>query len=93
MPLFRRFSLFHTMLNLPSWKFFGALFVFYLVVNFIFACIYFVIGGTEFQGILADTPWTLFKELFFFSTETYTTVGYGRSLESRLEIWQILLRP
>jgi inward rectifier potassium channel len=78
MPLFRRFSLFHTMLNLPSWKFFGALFVFYLVVNFIFACIYFVIGGGEFQGILADTPWALFKELFFFSTETYTTVGYGR---------------
>jgi len=77
-PIFRRFSLFHTMLNLPSWKFFGALFVFYLAVNFIFACIYFVIGKAEFQGILADTPWTLFKELFFFSTETYTTVGYGR---------------
>ncbi len=77
-PLFRRFSLFHTMLNLPSWKFFGALFVFYLAVNFIFACIYFVIGKGEFQGILADTPWKLFNELFFFSTETYTTVGYGR---------------
>jgi inward rectifier potassium channel len=75
---FRRFSLFHTMLNLPSWKFFGALFVFYLAVNFIFACIYFVIGRGEFQGILAVTTWDLFKELFFFSTETYTTVGYGR---------------
>jgi inward rectifier potassium channel len=77
-PIFRRFSLFHTMLNLPSWKFFGALFVFYLVVNFIFACIYFTIGRPEFQGILADTSWGLFKEMFFFSTETYTTVGYGR---------------
>src|SRR5450432_3917221 len=77
-PFFKRFSLFHTMLNLPSWKFFGALFVFYLCVNFIFACIYFFIGRGEFQGILAVTTWDLFKEVFFFSTETYTTVGYGR---------------
>jgi len=77
-PFFKRFSLFHTMLNLPSWKFFGALFVFYLCVNFIFACIYFYIGRGEFQGILAVTTWDLFKEVFFFSTETYTTVGYGR---------------
>src|SRR5450755_546341 len=75
---FKRFSLFHTMLNLPSWKFFGALFVFYLCVNFLFACIYFFIGRGEFQGIMAVSSWDLFKEVFFFSTETYTTVGYGR---------------
>lgn len=73
-----RFSLYHSMLNMPSWKFFGALFVFYLLVNFIFACIYFFIGAVQFQGVLAHTPWETFKELFFFSTETYTTVGYGR---------------
>jgi inward rectifier potassium channel len=77
-PFFRRFSLFHTMLNLPSWKFFGTLFAFYLVVNFIFATIYFFIGKSEFQGIVSTGSWSLFKEVFFFSTETYTTVGYGR---------------
>src|SRR5664279_2056724 len=74
----QRFSLFHKMLNLPSWKFFGALFVFYLVVNFIFACIYFTIGESQFQGVQAVTQFGTFKEMFFFSTETYTTVGYGR---------------
>jgi inward rectifier potassium channel len=78
LPFFKRFSLFHTMLNLPSWKFFGALFVFYLCINFIFACIYFFVGKGEFQGIVAVSSWDLFKEVFFFSTETYTTVGYGR---------------
>jgi len=66
------------MLNLPSWKFFGALFVFYLSVNFIFGCIYFFIGRSQFQGVQAVTNFQVFKEMFFFSTETYTTVGYGR---------------
>jgi inward rectifier potassium channel len=75
---FQRFSLYHTMLNMPTWKFYGTLFAFYLTVNFIFACIYFFIGKAQFQGILALTQWGIFKEVFFFSTETYTTVGYGR---------------
>jgi inward rectifier potassium channel len=30
------------------------------------------------QGIIATTPWGKLKELYFFSTETFTTVGYGR---------------
>ncbi len=75
---FQRFSLYHSMLNMPTWKFYGTLFAFYLTVNFIFSCIYFLIGGDQFQGILPKTQWGIFKELFFFSTETYTTVGYGR---------------
>jgi inward rectifier potassium channel len=32
----------------------------------------------ELQGVVANTPWAKFKEAFFFSTETFTTVGYGR---------------
>jgi|SRR5450755_957598 inward rectifier potassium channel len=75
---FKRFSLFHQMLNLPSWKFFGALFVIYLAINFAFGCVYFFIGKSQFQGIEAITTAGIFKEMFFFSTETYTTVGYGR---------------
>ncbi len=78
LPFFQRFSLYHTMLNMPLWKFYGTLFAFYLAVNFIFACIYFVIGPQQFQGILATGQRGTFKEMFFFSTETFTTVGYGR---------------
>ncbi|HSZ34042.1 MAG TPA: ion channel [Puia sp.] len=74
----RRFSLFHKMLNLPPWKFFGILFVFYLISNFFFACIYFIIGNSQFQGVQSVSQWQSFKEMFFFSTETFTTVGYGR---------------
>lgn len=77
-PFYQRFSLFHSMLNMPSWKFFGALFTFYLTVNFIFGCIYYFIGNGQFVGVQATTRWQFFKEMFFFSTETFTTVGYGR---------------
>ena len=77
-PFFRRFSLYHTMLNMPTWKFYGTLFTFYFSVNFLFACIYFFIGITQFQGVLAVSGFAYFKEMYFFSTETYTTVGYGR---------------
>src|SRR5580700_7258316 len=74
LPYIQRFSLFHTMLNMPVWKFYGTLFIFYLVVNFIFAFIYFLIGQIQFQGMIAVTPVETFKESFFFSTETFTTV-------------------
>jgi len=77
-PFYRRFSLFHSMLNMPSWKFYGTLFAFYLTVNFLFACIYYFIGGRQFQGIIGNGSEGTFKEMFFFSTETFTTVGYGR---------------
>jgi inward rectifier potassium channel len=77
-PFYQRFSLYHTMLNMPSWKFFGTLFTFYLTVNFIFGVVYYFIGPQEFVGVLGTTHWQYFKEMFFFSTETYTTVGYGR---------------
>src|SRR6185312_4902125 len=77
-PFLRRFSLFHTMLNMPAGKFFGTLFLFYLCINFLFAWIYFIIGRSQFQGIFVSGFGPVFKETFFFSTETFTTVGYGR---------------
>jgi inward rectifier potassium channel len=77
-PFLKRFSLYHSMLNMPVWKFFGTLFLFYLAVNFIFAWIYFFISKNQFQGIFASADAAIFKEMFFFSTETFTTVGYGR---------------
>ncbi|HEX4850240.1 MAG TPA: ion channel, partial [Puia sp.] len=78
MTFLDRFSIFHTMLNLPRWKFITLIVIFYLVINFIFACIYFLIGSDQLQGIIGKTPMAIFKELYFFSTETFTTVGYGR---------------
>ena len=77
-PFLKRFSLYHDMLNMPVGKFFGTLLLFYLCINFLFAWIYFFIGKAQFQGILVSGFAAVFKEMFFFSTETFTTVGYGR---------------
>ncbi|MEP7372500.1 MAG: ion channel [Chitinophagaceae bacterium] len=73
-----RFSLFHSMLNMPLWKFITVIVLFFLSINLLYTVIYILIGAEGFQGILATTRWQQYKELYFFSTETFTTVGYGR---------------
>lgn len=73
-----RFSIFHSMLNMPLWKFITVIVLFFLSINLLYTIIYLLIGVQDFQGIIAVTKWQEFKELYFFSTETFTTVGYGR---------------
>jgi inward rectifier potassium channel len=73
-----RFSIYHNMLTLPRWKFSAVLVLFYLIINLIYTFIYLGIGIDQLQGVIATTHWGKFKEAYFFSTETFTTVGYGR---------------
>ena len=73
-----RISWYHTMLAMPRWKFLGILFAFYIGVNFIFACIYFGIGVQYLDGIATTgSEWVKFGKAYFFSAQTFTTVGYG----------------
>jgi inward rectifier potassium channel len=73
-----RFSIYHNMLTIPRWKFIAVLILFFLVLNLMYAFIYLFIGIDQLQGVIATTNWGKFKEAYFFSTETFTTVGYGR---------------
>jgi inward rectifier potassium channel len=76
--LLARISWYHTMLNMPRWKFFIVLLVFYMLVNFIFACLYYGIGIEYLNGIETTGPeWAKFGKAYFFSAQTFTTVGYG----------------
>jgi len=77
-PFLRRFSIYHNMLTLPRWKFMGVIVLFYAIINLIYALIYLSAGIDQLQGVIATTNWGKFKEAYFFSTETFTTVGYGR---------------
>jgi inward rectifier potassium channel len=77
-PFLERFSIYHTMLTIPRWKFSAVIVLFFLSANLFYTCLYLLIGVNEFQGMIAQTDWEKFKEVFFFSTQTYTTVGYGR---------------
>ena len=75
---FERISWYHVMLQMPRWKFLGIIFSFYILVNLFFACIYYIIGIEHLEGIVAHTFSEKFGEAYFFSAQTFTTVGYGR---------------
>jgi len=77
MPFHKRFSIFHDMLNLPLWKFIAIIFIFFIVINLIFTGIYLVIGYDQLNGLTTGSDWKIFREIFYFSTQTFTTVGYG----------------
>ena len=66
------------MLLLPRWKFFLIIVLFYVVSNLLFASIYLLIGVETLGEIPSSSTLTNFGEAFFFSTQTFTTVGYGR---------------
>jgi inward rectifier potassium channel len=76
--IWERFSLFHSMLNLPLWKFALVILLSFITINVSYTFIYVMIGVGEFTGMIAKSRWQEIKELYFFSTETFTTVGYGR---------------
>ena len=75
---FERISWFHTMLAIPRWKFFSLIFLFFIVMNLLFALVYFLIGVDHLDGIVYHNSGQKFLEAFFFSCQTFTTVGYGR---------------
>ena len=62
-----------------SWfKFCGLILAAYLLVNIFFATLYFIGGDANFEGIQTNNNFDRFLNEFFFSTQTFTTVGYGR---------------
>jgi inward rectifier potassium channel len=77
-PFFDRLSLFHTMLSMSRWRFWSYLMGFYICINILFAFIYYSIGVEHLNGSkVGATPLAQFVEGFFFSAQTFTTVGYG----------------
>lgn len=78
LSFFEHKSWYHTLLDLSSWKFLGLLLLFYIGINFVFACLYFAIGIEHLNGIaLTKSKWEQFGQAYFFSAQTFTTVGYG----------------
>lgn len=79
LPFLRQFSVFHTLLHMRTGRFFLTILAFYCTLNVLFATLYFSIGvgnlaGTEHATTAAGKFW----EAFFFSSQTLTTLGYGR---------------
>ena len=78
MHLLHRISWYHTMIDMSTWKFMAILLGFYVGINFVFAIIYFAIGIEHLNGIdTSVSDWVQFGQAYFFSAQTFTTVGYG----------------
>jgi Inward rectifier potassium channel C-terminal domain/Ion channel len=77
LPLLERISWYHTMIQMPLWKFMAIIFLAFFVVNLIFTCLYLIIGPTHLNGIQTGNYPRQVSQVFFFSIQTFTTVGYG----------------
>jgi inward rectifier potassium channel len=76
--ILERYSWYHTFLGMSRGKFLLVLLVIYFLLNLSFATIYYLLGVENLNGLKSGTPLQNFAEAFFFSTQTFTTVGYGR---------------
>jgi inward rectifier potassium channel len=78
LPLWKRISLYSTILKLSWLKFFALIILVFFIVNALFTCIYVLIGFDQLTGMQFTSLWSGIAEVFFFSIQTFTTVGYGR---------------
>lgn len=71
------FDVYHTLINMSWTRFLLLVFTSYFIVNITFASVYFFIGPEKFGNIDLSSTYKSFLDLFFFSAQTLTTVGYG----------------
>jgi len=74
----RRSSFYSYLLELSWLQFLGIIILFYLLINLVFTIIYLLVGQSQLSGFVAAGEWGRIREVFYFSTQTFTTVGYGR---------------
>jgi inward rectifier potassium channel len=73
----RDFHPYLQMLNMSWPRFFATILCGYLLINLLFALVYFGLGPDHLQGADGANEMDRFLNDFFFSTHTLTTVGYG----------------
>jgi inward rectifier potassium channel len=71
------FDLYHWLITTSWKKYWLVVFLFYGIVNMIFAMIYYLVDAEGIHGVAATQGFSKFMQCFFFSNQTFTTVGYG----------------
>jgi inward rectifier potassium channel len=74
---FDRISWYSALIQMSRWKLWLTLIGAYTLLNLIFAAAYFFIGIEYISGTKKGSDMMNFAEAFFFSAQTFTTVGYG----------------
>src|SRR5579864_9262615 len=55
LSLFNRYSIYHSMLSMPMWKFAGLILTVYVIINLFYSFIYLAVGLDQLQGVIAVT--------------------------------------
>ena len=76
-PFFRRFNTFNMLLTIPWWKFHVLILGSFIGGNIFFALSYMLIGIEGITGVEGNAFFEWFWSAFFFSIQTFTSVGYG----------------
>ena len=77
-PFSERVNFYHSLVSMSWTKFFILVLSAFFLVNLLFAELYVLIGVEHLTGIEGNTSFQKFMEAFFFSSQTLTTLGYGR---------------
>jgi inward rectifier potassium channel len=72
-----QFAPYHQLLSISWLGFFGLVIASYVVINLLFALAYFACGSDALVGTGASMMGGPFGQAFFFSIETFATIGYG----------------
>ncbi|MEO6694204.1 MAG: ion channel [Ignavibacteria bacterium] len=78
LPSLKSFSIYNYLIFISWKKFCSLVLIAYFITNIFFTLLYLAGGIENFEGIVATNTFDKFIDVFFFSTQTFTTVGYGR---------------
>ena len=70
-------TVYQHMTEMSWYKFFGFIVAYYVFINLFFAVAFMLLGVERLQGIQKNGLIEDFSQAFFFSIQTFTTVGYG----------------
>ncbi len=74
----RTFSIYYWVIYMSWFRFFLFVFLAYILLNLFFASIYYFMGADQISDNMSETNYGAFFHCFYFSTQTLTTVGFGR---------------
>ena len=72
-----RNHIYHTLISMGWWEFLGYVVLFFTLINGGFALVYYALGVDNIHGIHSEGFILNLIDLFHFSVQTMTTVGYG----------------
>jgi len=77
-------DIYHHLITLNWFAFLSVLGGIFIFVNIVFALLYTVLGIHDLQGTIGNSFFLKFLDAFFFSVQTFTTVGYGGILPGNI---------